>query len=91
MEINRREFIVVPAAAMAGSLFAAASDDVPWQRKIRRLGQLNMTEHDPVVLNVEEWADWGAARDLEEAGAGCPFYEVLCDEQTRLYTRLFRS
>ena len=40
MEINRRDFIVVPAAAMAGSLFAATSDDVPWQRKIRRLGQL---------------------------------------------------
>lgn len=30
-------------------------------------------------------------RDLETAGAGCPFYEVLCDEQTRLYARMFRS
>ena len=66
MEINRREFIVVPAAAMAaGSLFAAASDDVPWQRKIRRLGQLNMTEHDPVVLNVEEWADYWASLKID--------------------------
>jgi urease accessory protein len=27
----------------------------------------------------------------ETAGAGCPFYEVLCDEQTRLYARMFRS
>ncbi|MFO0879864.1 MAG: urease accessory UreF family protein [Gemmataceae bacterium] len=25
------------------------------------------------------------------AGAGCPYYEVLCDEQTRLYARMFRS
>jgi urease accessory protein len=25
------------------------------------------------------------------AGAGCPLYEVQCDEQTRLYSRLFRS
>lgn len=25
------------------------------------------------------------------AGAGCPFYEVLCDEQTQLYARMFRS
>ena len=32
-----------------------------------------------------------ARRDLETAGGGGPFYEVLCDEQTRLYTRLFRS
>lgn len=36
-------------------------------------------------------ADQLARRDLETAGSGCPFYEVLCDEQTRLVTRLFRS
>ena len=30
-------------------------------------------------------------RAPETAGAGCPFYEVLCDEQTRLYARMFRS
>jgi urease accessory protein len=30
-------------------------------------------------------------RDPESAGAGCPFYEVLCDEQTHLYARMFRS
>jgi urease accessory protein len=32
-----------------------------------------------------------AGRDLESAGGSCPYYEILCDEQTRLYTRLFRS
>ena len=47
MEIDRREFIVVPGAAMAGPLFAATAA-VPWHRKIRRLGQFNMTEADPV-------------------------------------------
>jgi urease accessory protein len=30
-------------------------------------------------------------RDPETAGACCPFYEVLCDEQTRLYARMYRS
>lgn len=30
-------------------------------------------------------------RDPETAGSGSPFYEVLCDEQTRLYARMFRS
>ena len=30
-------------------------------------------------------------RETETAGAGCPFYEILCDEQTRLYARMFRS
>jgi urease accessory protein len=32
-----------------------------------------------------------AACELDAAGNCCPFYEVLCDEQTRLFTRLFRS
>ncbi|WP_435007894.1 urease accessory protein UreF [Tundrisphaera lichenicola] len=30
-------------------------------------------------------------REPETAGAGCPSYEILCDEQTRLYARMFRS
>ena len=62
--MNRRQFIAMPAAAIAGPLFAAEAE-VPWQRKIRRLGQLNMTEHDPVVLNVEEWADYWASLKVD--------------------------
>lgn len=35
----------------------------PWQNRVRRVGQTNMTEHDPAVMNVEEWADyWHAAK-----------------------------
>jgi urease accessory protein len=32
-----------------------------------------------------------AGRDLDTAGSLCPAYEILCDAQTHLYTRLFRS
>lgn len=32
-----------------------------------------------------------SCQTLEVAGAGCPFYEILCDEQTQLYARMFRS
>lgn len=42
----------------------------------------------------EEIVDLAATlvdRPLDAAGTGCPYYEVLCDEQTRLYSRLFRS
>src|SRR3954452_522089 len=35
--------------------------EVGWQRRVRRIGQLNMTEHDPVALDVEAWADYWAA------------------------------
>lgn len=41
--------------------------------------------------DIEELAASLADSDLDSAGAVCPFHEVLCDEQTRLYTRLFRS
>lgn len=38
-----------------------------------------------------ELADRVQARDLATVGASCPAYEVLCDEQSQLYTRIFRS
>src|SRR5579863_2308109 len=35
----------------------------PWQKHVRRVGQTNMTEHDPAVMNVEQWADyWHSAQ-----------------------------
>ena len=64
MDWNRRDFIVVPAAAIATSLYAA-DPPVPWQRKIRRIGQTNMTEHDPAVLDVEQWADYWASLKVD--------------------------
>jgi hypothetical protein len=60
MSLNRRDFIVAPATTIAASLFAA-TPGAPWQRKLRRVGQTNMTEHDPVVLDVDQWADYWAS------------------------------
>jgi urease accessory protein len=40
---------------------------------------------------IHALADELCQRDPETAGAGCPSYEVLCDEQTHLYARMFRS
>ena len=35
----------------------------PWQQRVRRVGQSNMTEHDPAVMNIEEWATyWHSAK-----------------------------
>ena len=36
-----------------------------WQQKIRRVGQTNMTEHDPAVMNIEEWADYWHSADAD--------------------------
>jgi hypothetical protein len=31
---------------------------LPWQQKVRRVGQSNMTEHDPAVMNIDGWANF---------------------------------
>ncbi|WP_169980539.1 urease accessory protein UreF [Tautonia rosea] len=41
--------------------------------------------------DIREQADDLVDRGPETAGSGCPFYEIRCDEQTRLYARMFRS
>jgi len=64
MQPTRREAIAISGAALAGSLLAADAE-VPWQRKIRRVGQLNMTEHDPVALDVEQWAEYWASLKVD--------------------------
>src|SRR5215813_5302589 len=65
MEMKRRELLVLPAAAAMGAPVMAARAAGPWQRKIRRLGQTNMTEHDPAVLDVEQWADYWASLKID--------------------------
>ena len=41
--------------------------------------------------DLQQLTDRYAAAPLETAGSSSSFYEVLCDEQQKLYTRLFRS
>jgi len=65
MEIHRRDFIVLPAAAMAAGTLWSAAPEIPWQRRIRRVGQVNMTEHDPVSMDVEQWADYWASLKVD--------------------------
>ena len=49
--------------AMPARLPQPRNSAEPWQNRVRRVGQTNMTEHDPAVMNVEEWADyWHACK-----------------------------
>ncbi|MBV9406018.1 MAG: hypothetical protein JO211_11785, partial [Acidobacteriaceae bacterium] len=69
MELNRRSFLSLPGAAAAGSLLReetlSEETRVPWHQAVRRVGQLNMTEHDPAVLNIEEWAKYWAGLKVD--------------------------
>jgi Hypothetical glycosyl hydrolase 6/Beta-galactosidase trimerisation domain len=69
LNISRREFMALSASAAAAVSLSNAlvaeeqprtdlRADLPWHQKVRRVGQVNITEHDPVSLNVEEWADY---------------------------------
>jgi len=44
---------------------------IPWQEKIRRVGQTNFNEYDPSVMNVDQWADY-----WHTAGADIVFVSV---------------
>jgi urease accessory protein len=41
--------------------------------------------------DIAELAENLYDKPLETAGSNCPAYEILCHEQSRLYTRIFRS
>ncbi len=40
---------------------------------------------------IQSLVDSLSQQPLETAGSGCPYYEILCHEQTQLYARMFRS
>jgi hypothetical protein len=52
--------------ALPARLAAVDPANPPWQNRVRRVGQSNMTEHDPAVMNIEEWADYwhGCGTDI---------------------------
>jgi hypothetical protein len=80
MEMNRRQFIamsgvVVPGTVLAGlgarAVLGAVADaaggagGAPWHQRIKRIGQLNFNERDPLELDVEAWADYWASLKVD--------------------------
>jgi hypothetical protein len=68
--MRRREFLAVSAAGLAARRdprahgpAGPASPDRPWYASMRRCGQLNFNERDPLTLDVEGWAEyWSSLR-----------------------------
>ena len=61
---------VVPASAakltsLPVRLAAVDTAKEPWQMRIRRVAQTNMTERDPVGMDVEKWADYWHSTDAD--------------------------
>lgn len=64
MDVNRREFLMLSSAALLGAA-APPSGASLWAQRVRRVGQLNFNERDPVELDVERWADYWAAAPVD--------------------------
>lgn len=69
MNLDRRQFLLVMGAAAAASrtttlraqapaAAAGSARELPWHQRIRRVGQVNFNERDPLELDVEAWADY---------------------------------
>src|SRR5204863_8463383 len=67
--MDRREFLACSAAAAAAApgrrLQAPAAAPAPWYATMRRCGQLNFNERDPLTLDVEAWADYWASLKVD--------------------------
>ena len=66
-DLTRREFLAVSAgsilAATAG--LTASQGAQPWYATMRRCGQLNFNERDPLTVDVNAWADYWASLKID--------------------------
>src|SRR5574341_386171 len=78
MPATRRELLRLSGAAVTGSLFGAPQAPVPWYRTMRRCGQINFNERDPLTLDIDVWLDYWTSLKLDalllNAGGIVAFY-----------------
>ncbi len=66
IDVSRREFMVVGAAGLAAQKQGhgqGAGGSTHWHQRLRRVGQVNFNERDPLELDVKAWAEyWASAK-----------------------------
>jgi hypothetical protein len=66
MRLTRRQLIGSAAglaAANSPAVHQTNPSEKPWHQRLRRVGQVNFNEKDPVELDIEAWASyWASAR-----------------------------
>lgn len=78
MKTNRRDFALMGAGTVLGAVVAPSAlgslimeasvhqaENVPWYHRIKRVGQTNFNEKDPLNANVDEWADYWASAKVD--------------------------
>src|SRR5438094_9971209 len=64
--LNRRDFFAVTAASLAAaSVPKPETLGVPWYAALRRCGQINYNERDPLTMDAEAWGDYWASLKVD--------------------------
>jgi hypothetical protein len=80
MYISRREMILGSGVTLGRALLASPQSGArtPWYQTMRRCGQVNFNERDPIELNIEEWLDYWTSLKIDalllNAGGILAFY-----------------
>jgi len=80
MSISRREMILGSGAALGHALLASPQSDArtPWYQTMRRCGQVNFNERDPIELNIDQWLNYWTSLKINalllNAGGILAFY-----------------
>jgi hypothetical protein len=83
MQTNRREFMMLGTAAVAATTLAstwsqAAARAEPWYSRVRRWGQINITENDAGNMDVGFWRKYWRETEVQgmilNAGGAVAFY-----------------
>src|SRR5262249_32530660 len=57
--------LVQPVSDMEQRGIPSPAQQAPWYARMRRCGQINFNERDPVNMNVEAWADYWASLKVD--------------------------
>jgi hypothetical protein len=64
--MTRRGFIALSSSSVLLTTAGfAAAEEKPWYARMRRCGQINFNEKDPLALDVESWADYWASLKVD--------------------------
>lgn len=59
LPLTRRDFLAISAASLVpGSAGKLRAGEKPWYSTMRRCGQINFNERDPLTMDVDAWANY---------------------------------
>jgi len=83
MTISRRDLMILSGGLLGCGLPAAqvAEGRIPWYQTMRRCGQVNFNERDPIELNIKEWLEYWASLKIQALllnGGGIEAFYPTC-------------